>query len=80
MALSQIASTLGACLILVAYFALQTGRMNDRAYPYLSLNITGALLLLYAALVTRQAGFILLEAAWVLITLVGFARAFKKTT
>ena len=72
MILSQIASTLGALMILVAYAGQQNGWMKEKSVIYLVLNFLGGSLLLYAALVTRQIGFILLEGSWVLVTLRSF--------
>ena len=56
---SQIASTVGAVLILVGYLGLQTKRLKEVSFVYLNLNFWGGALLLFAAIVTGQAGFIL---------------------
>ena len=73
----QIASTIGAVMILVGYVFLQTGRFKETSLPYLHLNFVGGSLLFYAALLTRQAGFILLEGAWVVVTLFAYFRRRK---
>lgn len=70
----QSVSTLGAIFILLAYVGLHLGKLVETSALYLSLNLAGALLLLIAALTTFQIGFILLEGAWVGITLYGFFR------
>lgn len=71
----QIASTLGAILILIGYFGLRTRRIAESSKAFFYLNLIGGLLLLDAAVMTRQIGFILLEGAWVVVTVYG---AFQK--
>ena len=73
--LIQLASAAGSLMILTAYFGLQSGFLKKSSLPYFWLNLAGAALLLAAALVIRQAGFILLEAVWVGITLFGYFRS-----
>ncbi len=75
--LSQIASTLGALLILIGYVGLQMGRVKEQDMPYLHLNFLGGFLLLVAALVTGQVGFIILEGSWVGITLFGYYKKLR---
>lgn len=70
----QAASTGGAILILLGYFGLHTRRLSDHSLLYLHLNLWGGSLLLFAAVFTGQVGFILLEGAWVALTLYGFYR------
>ena len=72
--LSQIASTLGAILILIAYFGLQLSRLKESSNFYLICNFAGASLLFFAAVVTRQVGFILLEGMWVAVTVYGWVK------
>ena len=73
-ALSQIASALGAILILAGYFGLQLRRFNETDLFYLHLNFFGAFLLLLAALKTGQFGFVVLEGTWVGVTVYGYVR------
>ncbi len=72
--MTQIASTAGAIMILLGYFCLQTGRLKETAFSYLHLNFVGGSLLFYAAIVSGQIGFIVLEGAWVLLTIIGYFR------
>lgn len=65
----QVASLLGALLILLAYVALQRGRWSSHAPAYLWCNLLGAALLTAVATIDRRIGFMLLEGAWTLITL-----------
>ena len=73
--LTQVASLMGAVLILSAYLGLHTGYLRERSTLYLNLNLAGAVLLFFAAVAARQWGFMILEGAWIGITLYGFSRA-----
>jgi len=70
----QIASFVGALLILVAYAGHQMGWMNPRSAAYNVLNAVGSAILLYIALHPFQIGFIVLEGVWTLISIYALAR------
>ena len=72
--LLQAASIAGAFLILAAYAAHQAGRMSRANVAYHAINAAGGALLLAAAVATRQIGFIILEGAWTLISVVALVR------
>jgi len=74
----QLASIVGAVLILVAYAAHQAGRMSRDTALYNLVNAAGGALLLWVALVARQAGFIILEAVWTAISLAGLVRIWRR--
>ena len=59
--LYQILSLTGAALILIAYVANQRGLLGPRNATYNLMNLLGALLLLWVAVVDWRWGFILLE-------------------
>lgn len=75
---SQIASTVGAILILIAYFGLQLSRLKESSNLYLVFNFVGASLLFFAAVVTQQVGFILLEGMWVAVTVYGWTKKVRQ--
>ena len=58
----------GALLILAAFIAAQTGRVNPRSRAYLLLNLAGSAVLAYDALHGREWGFLLLEAVWAIVS------------
>jgi uncharacterized membrane protein len=72
--LNQIVSVVGAVLILVAYFALQTNRLQQRDRRFSAMNFVGSVLLTWVAVVDRQVGFILLEGTWALLSIPGMVR------
>ncbi len=72
--LNQLIGIIGALLVLSAYLGLQRGwlRAEDRRYDIL--NLLGAGMLAYVAILDRQWGFILLEGVWALAALPGVLR------
>ena len=65
----QVASLFAALMILLAYGGHQMGWMDSRSPLYNTLNAIGSAILGYVALHPFQIGFVLLEGAWVLISL-----------
>lgn len=70
----QLVSVLGSLMILAAFMWNQTGSLRMSSVAYQVLNLVGSALLAYVAISERQAGFILLEGAWALISLVALVR------
>ena len=60
----QIVSLVGAFCLLSAYGAGQMGRTGPHDRRYSAVNLLGAGLLLWVAIVDWRWGFILLETAW----------------
>ncbi len=71
---NQILSVVGSLLVLAAYFALQRGHLTSDARVYSAMNFFGAALMTWVAASERQAGFILLEGVWALLSLPGMLR------
>ncbi len=65
----QLVSVVGALLILGAYVANSRRWIGPGDRIYNGMNLLGALLLLWVAVVDRRVGFILLEIAWALVAL-----------
>jgi hypothetical protein len=65
----QVASWFAALIILLAYGGHQMGWMNSRSPLYNIRNAIGSAILGCVALHPFQIGFVLLEGAWVLISL-----------
>lgn len=70
----QLASFVGALMILIAYGGHQMGWMDPRSALYNILNAAGSVILLYIALHPFQVGFIVLEGVWTLISLYAMVR------
>jgi len=66
--MNQILSVIGAIIILAAYLGVQV-KLLEAGRPLFSLlNLVGATLLAYIAVVEEQVGFALLEGAWAVIS------------
>ncbi len=72
--LYQVVSLLGAVIILTAYVALQTGRLQATDRWFSILNFVGAALLTWVAVIDWRIGFIFLEGAWAVLSLPGMFR------
>lgn len=70
----QIVSVAGALLILLAYGMNQRGRLTPHDTSYSILNLVGGLLLLWVAVVDRRAGFVLIEGAWSVMSVIPLVR------
>jgi hypothetical protein len=65
----QVISAVGAVLILVAFWALQTDRMQAHQPAYQMINLVGAGLLATAATMTESWSFVVLNVVWALVAL-----------
>jgi hypothetical protein len=76
----QFLSLLGAALILVGYIGLQLGRFSQRDRLFNALNFVGSAVLTWVAVVDWRVGFIILEAAWALLSLPGMVRRSRRAS
>jgi hypothetical protein len=67
----QAGQLVGAVLILVAFAGVQTGWLDRRSHWYLLPNLVGSAALAADALRGQQWGFLLLEGAWAIVSLLG---------
>ena len=74
----QIVSLAGAVVILTAYIAHQLNWMDARKPLYNILNALGSAILAYIAIHPFQAGFVVMESAWMVISVYGLARGWKE--
>ncbi|GJG87343.1 hypothetical protein tb265_25240 [Gemmatimonadetes bacterium T265] len=65
----QLASLVGAVMILAAYVAYQRGGLGREHRRYNALNFVGSAILAWVAVVDRRWGFIVLEGSWALLSL-----------
>ncbi len=70
----QLLSFAGAMMILIAYAGHQFGKINPRHFSYNILNALGSGILGYVALFPFKLGFVILEFAWVLISVWAMTR------
>lgn len=75
----QVASFVGALLILIAYAGQQFSWMDPRRAWYNILNGVGSGILAYIAFHPFQIGFVILEVSWTLISIFSLTRAWKSS-
>ncbi|MDF1479965.1 hypothetical protein PYV02_12835, partial [Leifsonia sp. H3M29-4] len=69
--LEQIVQIAGSLLILGAFVAAQTRRLQHDSWTYLVLNLVGSATLAVLALQEKQWGFLLLEGVWAIVSIAG---------
>ena len=72
--LYQLLSLVGAALILLGFAGLQLGRLRREGAVFSLMNFVGSSLLSVVAIQDRRLGFIILEAAWALLSLIPLVR------
>jgi len=72
--IAQLVSLLGAGMILAAFAAQQAGKLGGEDRVYLVLNLFGAVILTWFAIQAKNAGLIVLEGSWSMISLVSLVR------
>lgn len=76
-AFHDLIGTAGVLLILFCYYMLQTGKLHSRALCYSLLNLIGASLVLFSLYFEFNFSAMLIEASWVLISIIGLFRYWK---
>jgi hypothetical protein len=79
---NDIIGTIGVCLILLAYFLSVFGWLSNKNKIFYLLNIVGAGLACYASWLIFYWPFVILEAVWCLVSIIGLLKSTqtKKTT
>lgn len=68
----------GVTLVLVAYYLLNIKALASDDIQYVLMNLTGSVLLLYSLVFHWNLSSVLIEVAWILISLIGAYRYFNK--
>ena len=69
----------GVVLILVAYFVLQTGRIRGDGLTYQLMNLFGASGVLVSLFYKPNFSAILMEIAWVAVSIYGIVRGLRRS-
>ena len=77
--ISQFVQLAGALAILVAFAAAQARRLDVTSRSYLWMNLCGSSVLAIDAWHEEQWGFLLLEAAWAVVSANGLAVRWRST-
>lgn len=75
---NDIIATIGVGLILLAYFFNIFGIIKKDGSLYFILNIVGAGLACYASYLIDFLPFVILEATWVIVSVLGLVKSIKK--
>jgi len=73
----QILGWIGAFLIISAYFLVQMQYLTAHSLIYILLNLIGATLLLIHAYKHKVYQFVLLNAVWILIAILGITNLYR---
>ncbi|MDQ6860405.1 MAG: hypothetical protein M3032_04520 [Verrucomicrobiota bacterium] len=76
----QFVSLVGAALILAGYIALQRGWLDRGDRLFNILNFAGSALITWIAVLDWRVGFVILEAAWALLSIPGMFRRPKRAS
>jgi hypothetical protein len=79
-ALANPIGMVGVTLILITYFLLSTGRWQANSMKYQFLNFAGAWLILYSLFFHWNLSSVVIEIAWVIISIIGMRRVLKKSS
>jgi hypothetical protein len=66
--MDQLVQVFGSLLILIAFVAAQRNALSTTSRRYLLLNFVGSAILAVLAAYERQAGFLLLEFCWAVVS------------
>jgi hypothetical protein len=67
--MEQLVQIVGAVLVLVGFLLAQLDVLDQRAYGYLVPNAVGSAAMAATAVLSREWGFLFLEAVWALVSL-----------
>lgn len=74
----QLIGFLGMCCVVGAYLLLQLDKIKSDTISFQSINLVGAILLIISLLKHFNLGSFLIEIFWIIITLFGFYKIYKK--
>ncbi|MFK7885980.1 MAG: cyclic nucleotide-binding protein [Gammaproteobacteria bacterium] len=77
MSVTDFFGLVGVALILIAYACLQTGRMRAGQRRFSALNAVGAALILFTLYFDFNLSAVVIESAWLVISLYGIATAIE---
>lgn len=67
---------IGDVLLLVAYFLLQSGRVDSQHLTFSLMNLLGALMILFSLFFSWNLPAAVIEVAWSLISILGIVRVY----
>ena len=80
MSFAEVLGTVGVSMLLVGFFLNLFGLMRRDSYKYVLLNLLGGGLACTASVLIAFFPFVILEATWTVVAVVGLARLFRSRT
>lgn len=80
MTLPDLIGLTGVALILIAYFALQTERIQSEDWRFSAINGLGAILIMISLYFTFNLASFVIEIFWLMISLYGLWKAWRRRT
>lgn len=74
---SDVIGLIGVSCILLAYYLLNTDRLNALNLSYQLLNLSGSILVLVSLCFTVNIASVVIEFAWMIISIIGIRRVLK---
>ena len=74
---SDTVGIIGVILLLTSYFLLNTGRMRTNSFSYPLCNFIAAWLILFSLIYSWNTPSVLIEVAWIIISVIGMVRVLK---
>lgn len=78
MTYTDIISTIGVSLILLAFFLNTFKYLTDNSKSYFVLNIVGGAFACYGSILLNSLPFIILEGTWSVVALIGLIKSLKQ--
>jgi hypothetical protein len=75
---ADIIGMIGVVMVLSAYYFLNMNRFNSLDLRYLLMNFFGSWLILFSLLFTWNTASVIIEIAWILISMIGLYRYYKQ--
>lgn len=75
---SNLVGIVGVILILWAYYLIQAHKVTAHSFSYSTLNIIGAILILFSLCFHFNLASVVIEICWILISIMGIVKSLKQ--
>ena len=77
--IADLIGIVGVILLLIAYFAISTGKLSSNHMSYQILNFIAAWLILFSLYFHWNTPSVIIEFCWILISVLGMIRIIRKS-
>lgn len=78
MTTTDLVGSIGVAILLIAFFLNLTGKLSRDSVSYILMNVIGAGMACVASVLLKYVPFIILEAAWTLVSLMSLVKYIMK--